>query len=69
MMISSHAFSCTAESETNELTKSLLPEGAYEVKFVSRSASVSVIFPRIKFPCHNSFVIIDFWIDSFRLIC
>ena len=47
--------SCSLEQEVNELSKGSLPEAVYEVKFGSSSVSVSVVFPRIKFPHPNSF--------------
>ena len=59
-MINSNAVCFTLEPEMNELTKRLLSEGVYEVKFVSSSATMSVFFLRIKFPYLNSFKIIDF---------
>ena len=37
-----------------------LSQDSYEVEFVSGSASVSVVFPRIKFPYPNCFMIFDF---------
>ena len=48
----------------NELTKGSLSKGV----FVSSLASVSVICPRIKLPYPNSFITVDFWIDSFRYV-
>ena len=68
-MIYCHPFSCAIEQEMNELTKVLLFKGVYVVKFVFSSASLYVVFQRIKFPYPNYFMIVDFWIDSFRLIC
>ena len=49
----------------NELAKGLLPKDVCEVKLVSSLASMTVVFPRIKFPYHNSFMVVDFWINCF----
>ena len=62
-MIYSHPFSNS--KIRNERTKGLLSKGFYEVKLISSSASVSVVFRRIKIFCRNSFMIVDFWIDFF----
>ena len=43
-----------------KLTEGLLYIGVYGLKFISSSASVSVFFPKITFPCPNSFMIVDF---------
>ena len=40
----------------------------YEANFASSSAPVFVVFPRIKFPYPNSFMIVDFSMGSFRSI-
>ena len=44
----------------NELTKGFASADIYEVKLVSSSASVCIIFPKLKFPYPNSFMIVDF---------
>ena len=43
-----------------KLTEGLLYIGVYGLKFISSSASLSVFFPKITFPCPNSFMIVDF---------
>ena len=49
----------------NEITENSMSTGVSEVTFVSSSVSVSVVFPRIKFPYPNFFIIVDFWKDFF----
>ena len=43
-----------------KLTEGLLYIGVYGLKFISSSASVSVLFPKIKFPYPISFMTVDF---------
>ena len=53
----------------NEWEMGSLSNGVYEITFVSSSASVPSVDPRIKLPYHISVMIIDFWINSVRFIC